>query len=319
MIILLLKEQACYIWPVGHPKKYSISEVLAFAKDSSALPIAALLLAATLWGVFWYPLRWLQAAGLSGLWATLFIYTGASLHLLYMLRGRRIEVQQHGLALLLLALSAGWCNIAFILAMLDGNVVRVLLLFYLSPVWTSLLAVWFLDERLDRLSVIILLVASLGAIVMLWQPALGAPWPQDSADWLALSSGFTFAIANIITRKFHAVSVQSKTAATWLGVIGLTLPGLFLGGGGVGDTSLMVVLVALVFGFVGMYLMTLSVQYGVSNMPAHRSAIILLFELVAGSLSAFLFTNESVRLLEWLGGALVILAALGTARRQVHD
>jgi len=283
------------------------------------LPVVALLLAATLWGVFWYPLRWLQAAGLSGLGATLFIYVGANLHLLYFMRGRGSEVKGHALPLLLLALSAGWCNIAFIFAMLDGNVVRVLLLFYLSPIWTSVLAVLFLKERLDRFSILILVIASVGAVVMLWQPALGAPWPQDAADWFALSSGLTFAIANIISRKFHAVSVQSKTAATWLGVLALAVIGLLSGHTGVGSISPTAILVALLVGVIVMYIMTMSVQYGVSNMPAHRSAIILLFELVVGAVSALLLANESVRLLDWLGGGLVVLAAIGTARRQAYD
>lgn len=304
---------------MAQSKRHSISELQTFTKTSTGLPVAALLLAATLWGVFWYPLRLLESAGLSGLGSTLLIYMGACLHLLYFLRGRLADFRHHGLGLLLLALSTGWCNVAFILAVLDGNVVRVLLLFYLSPVWTSLLAVFFLHERLDRLSVLILLIALLGAVAMLWQPSLGAPWPQDSADWLALSSGFTFAVGNIITRKLQQVSVQSKMASAWIGAMVLTAIGLSLGIQTIGSADVTVILLALLLGLVGMYMMTISVQYGVTHMPAHRSAIILLFELVAGAVSSYLLADEIIRPLEWLGGSLVILAALGTARRQVHD
>ena len=304
---------------MGDSKKHSISDSLAFTKASSGLPVLALLLAATLWGVFWYPLRLLEGAGLTGLGATLLIYVGANLHLLYFLRGRSSEFQQYGGLLFLLGLSTGWCNISFILAVLDGNVVRVLLLFYLSPIWTSLLAVWFLRERLDRFSVFILFMALVGAVAMLWQPTLGAPWPQDSADWLALSSGFTFAIGNIVVRKLAHVSLQTKSAATWLGVVAITLCGLAFTNSGIGQVELSIVTVTVLLGFIGMYLMTISVQYGVSHMPAHRSAIILLFELVAGAVSAYLLTDETIQPLEWLGGSLVILAALGTARRHVHD
>ena len=305
--------------PMGHSKNDIISHVIAFTKNSTGLPVFALLLAATLWGVFWYPLRLLEGAGLTGLGATLLIYIGASLHLLYFLRGRFGEFRAHPVAIALLAISSGWCNIAFILAMLDGNVVRVLLLFYLSPIWTSLLAVWILGERLDRASLFILFIALAGAIAMLWQPALGVPWPQDNADWLALSSGFTFAISNIVVRKLSHVSIQTKATSTWLGVLVITLCGLALTNTGMGHVEMPVVLVAVVIGFIGMYIMTVSVQYGVSHMPAHRSAIILLFELVAGAVSAYLLTSESISTLEWVGGSLVILAALGTARRHVND
>lgn len=316
---MLLVEIACYICCTEQRVVHIISDLMIFTKDSHILPVLALLLAATLWGIFWYPLRLLETAGLSGLGATLLIYVGANLHLAYFLRGRLFEFKQNSFALLLLALSTGWCNIAFILAVLDGNVVRVLLLFYLSPVWTSLLAVWFLHERLDRVSILILVIALTGAIAMLWQPAIGAPWPQDAADWLALSAGITFAFGNILTRKLAHVSIQSKTSATWLGVILLTATGLSVGDTDMGTASTMVMLMALALGFIGMYMMTMSVQYGVSNMPAHRSAIILLFELIAGAVSAYWLSEETIRPMEWLGGGLVILAALGTARRQVND
>ena len=33
-------------------------------------PILALLATAVFWGVLWYPMRWLAAHGLPGLWAT---------------------------------------------------------------------------------------------------------------------------------------------------------------------------------------------------------------------------------------------------------
>jgi drug/metabolite transporter (DMT)-like permease len=62
--------------------------------------------------------------------------------------------------------------------------------------------------------------------------------------------------------------------------------------------------------------MTMLVQYGVSHMPVHRSAIILLFELVAGAISQQLLTNETMSALEWGGGVLVVAAALLSAWRE---
>ncbi len=92
-------------------------------------PVFSLLLSATLWGVIWYPLRLLEAAGLSGLWATLASYGAALLLGLLAVIARRSELRQQPLTLLILAVSAGWCNVAFILAVLDGTVVRVRLRF----------------------------------------------------------------------------------------------------------------------------------------------------------------------------------------------
>jgi drug/metabolite transporter (DMT)-like permease len=66
---------------------------------------------------------------------------------------------------------------------------------------------------------------------------------------------------------------------------------------------------AVVLGLGGFLVMALAVQYGVTHMPLHRSAVILLFELVVGAVSALLLTDEIVLPREWLGGGMIVLAA----------
>jgi drug/metabolite transporter (DMT)-like permease len=51
-------------------------------------------------------------------------------------------------------------------------------------------------------------------------------------------------------------------------------------------------------------------------MPVHRSAVIVLIELVAGAVSQQLLTNEVVTAREWFGGVLIILGAYLAARRE---
>ncbi len=284
------------------------------------LPIASLLLAATMWGVIWYPLRLLETAGLAGLWTTLISYSAAlALGLLPFWR-RRQELYSQPAALLVLALAAGWCNVAFILAVLEGTVVRVLLLFYLSPIWAVVLAQLLLGERLTSAARWIFLLAIVGALIMLWDPAMGMPWPRDTSDWLAVSSGLAFALTNVMVRRLQQVSVQVKTVSSWLGV--LIVAGIWLLS--LEGTTAPVVpgtvwLGAAALGWFGFVVMTLAVQYGVTHMPVHRSAVILLFELVAGALSAHFLTDETVLPREWVGGVLIIAAAYFTARLQVQD
>jgi drug/metabolite transporter (DMT)-like permease len=283
-------------------------------------PVFSLLLSATLWGVIWYPLRLLEAAGLPGLWTTLASYGAALLLGLLAVIARRSELRHQPLALLILAVSAGWCNVAFILAVLEGTVVRVLLLFYLSPIWAVLLAWLFLGERLSRQARGVFALAIIGALVMLWDPVIGLPWPSEPGDWLAVSSGFAFALSNVMTRQLQQVSVQIKTLTSWAGVMVIaTVMLLFSGPVALPEVNLSVWLAAAALGWFGIVVMTLAVQYGVTHMPVHRSAVILLFELIAGALSASLLTNEVVRPLEWLGGVLIIAAAYWAARLHTHD
>jgi len=293
----------------------SINEAQSSTNPGNWPAVLSLLLAATLWGVFWYPLRWLESMQLHGLWATFFIYCGTLGAMAWMLRGRLSEFAREPGLLIGVALASGWCNITFILAILEGNVVRVLLLFYLSPLWAILLGWLVLGERLRRSTLGVLLVAMTGVTVMLWRPEMAFPWPQDRADWLALSSGAGFALTNVLMRRLQTVSVYTKTVSSWLGVI-VVAGVLILGTQPSLTASVATVGVALLLGAVMMVVMTLAVGYGVTHLPVQRSAVILLFELVVGAVSAQLLTDEVVHAQEWWGGALVIATAYLAARRQ---
>ena len=283
------------------------------------LPILSLLFSASLWGVIWYPLRLLEAQGLAGLWSALISYGAILVLFLWVLVRERDSLLSNFVPFLLMALSAGWCNVAFIMAVLDGNVVRVLLLFYLSPFWAVCLGWLLLGERLDGQSVLVFAIAVVGAIIMLWDESLGFPWPRDTADWLAVSSGFAFALSNVFVRGMQNVSVLLKSTGSWSGVVLVASLWIWLSSAAFPAVSGGVLLAAVLLGLCGFLVMTLSVLYGVTRMPLHRSAVILLFELVAGAISAMLLTDETVLPKEWLGGFLVVTAAALAARIHAKD
>jgi drug/metabolite transporter (DMT)-like permease len=210
---------------------------------------------------------------------------------------------------LLMALAAGWCNVAFIVAVLEGNVVRVLLLFYLSPFWAVCLGWLLLDESLDGKSLLVFVVAVGGAFIMLWDDTLGYPWPSGRADWLAVSSGFAFALSNVFVRKLQTVGVLLKSVGTWTAVVVIAAVWIVLRGDAIPVVGQDVVIAAIALGLCGFLVMSLAVMYGVTHMPVHRSAVILLFELVVGALSSLLLTDELILSREWLGGGLIIFAA----------
>ncbi|MDX5152469.1 MAG: DMT family transporter, partial [Acidiferrobacterales bacterium] len=253
-----------------------------------------------------------------GLWSTFLLYSGTLPTMFWLMRGRWREFTEAPGLLLAIALASGACNTTFILAIIEGNVVRVLLLFYLSPLWATLMGWLFLREQLHRNSVLVLGLALIGAVIMLWQPEAGVPWPQARSDWLALFSGFSFALVNVLVRHTQTVSVYSKTASAWLGVILVAGILILLSGRIVGEASVATLLSALLIGALVLVIMTLSVVYGVTHLPVHRSAVILLFEIVAGAVSAQLLTNEVVLLREWLGGGFVMLAAYLSAHAHLN-
>jgi len=283
------------------------------------LAVGALLLSSTLWGVLWYPMRLFEAQGLVGIWASLIMYFAAGLVALpWMLRGFRTISGQWPLMIGLMLVS-GWANIAFILAVIDGNVVRVLLLFFLAPLWTVVLGRIFLNEKLGLLGSVTLAIAMVGAGFMLWRPETGFSMISSTSDFYALTAGMAFAIGNVIIRKMRDMPAMAKAAAVWWGVVILAIAWIAFEGVEVpAVTSDWVYLQVAMLGLIGMVIMTLAVQYGVSRMPVNRSAVILLFELVAGAISAQLLTNEVVLPQEWFGGGLIVLAGYLVARREAR-
>ncbi|MDH5183838.1 MAG: DMT family transporter [Gammaproteobacteria bacterium] len=280
--------------------------------------VLALLLSATLWGLIWYPLRLLEEGGINGLWSSLIIY-GSLIPLgLWLARRHLSQVVSHPYAFLAIAISSGWCNVAFIVAVIDGHVVRVLLLFYLSPIWAILLAWWWLKEVPHRKAMLTVVVAMAGAVVMLWNPQLGMPWPETVSDGLALSAGFAFAVSNVALRASHGLNLRMKMAANWLGVSLVALSGILIFTSPLPHVPVLWYGLALLMGLV-MLVMTLTVQYGVTHLAVYRSSVILLFELVAGAVSAQLLTHERISVMEWMGGGLIILAAYLSSRTQEDE
>lgn len=278
------------------------------------LPVFAMLAGASMWGVVWYPMRLLEDRGLSGLWLSLVLYAAALIVSLPRAWRSFGEFARRPAWIALLVVTGGWTNVAFILAILDGNVLRVLLLFYLSPLWATLMGWLLLRERISRVGLLSLLLAMVGAVVMLWNPALGAPWPQGYADWMALSSGIAFALSIVVTRKLQDISVTAKVVSIWLGVVLIALAMLGTMAVPMPHVEPSIFGGAVALGVGGILLMTVFVQYGVTHLPVHRSAVLALIELVAGALSQQLLTDEVVSVREWAGGVLIIVGAYLAAR-----
>lgn len=269
-----------------------------------------------MWGLIWYPFRILQDAGVSGVMATFLTYFLALLCGAFVLPRVWRERSTLGGWALLLILSAGWANLGYVLGMLQGEVMRVLLLFYLAPVWTVLFSYWLLGERLNRYGYAIIVLSLGGAFIMLWRPGLGLPLPHNMAEWLGLSAGMGFALSNVVSRRAGHLSVEMKSFCLWLGAVALTLPLLLWQGGMVQQVSLIAIPSWLLLVLIGGVLCATSfaVQYGVTHLPANRAIVLFLSELVFAAISSSLLTRESFGVQEGLGALLIVAATLLSGR-----
>lgn len=279
-----------------------------------ALPLTALVVASFMWGLAWLPLKQLGRMGLSGI-ALMLIAAGAAAMLLVprLLRERPRWRGQAGYLLLIAALG-GYANLAFTVAMIYGEVVRVMVLFYLLPVWGVLGGWLFLGERLDASRAVAVAGALIGSLLILggFDALRGAiSWP----DLLAITCGMTFAGNNLVFRARQTIPVASKTAAMLLGAAGFAAVLLVAGVQSWPETTAGGWLATVGYGLAWLLLATLGTQFGVTHMEAGRASIIIILELIIAVASAMLIGGESMSPAEMAGGALILVAAVIEARR----
>lgn len=269
------------------------------------------------WGVIWYPYRLLEEAGFSGVSSSFITYGIAGLIGCVVFHQYWHEIKLQPKSILWLMLAAGWTNLSYVLAVIEGEVMRVMLLFYLSPVWTLLLAHFWLKERMNFKGIAVIVMSLLGAFIMLHDPmhASNLPLPHNKAEWLALSAGMGFSLTNVMTRKSTHLSLRAKSFAVWLGVVLMSLISLlflnvrFTTPNVIATTDWMIVLLISLM----LFACTLFVQYGVTHIAAVRASIIFLFELVVAAIAAYFLANELMAINEWVGGLLIVVAAIYSA------
>ena len=288
------------------------------ATNKSTSPRIALLIGAVIWGLLWYPYRLLDQEGINGpISAIITYFIALILGLVIFRESVRTShlLDDKPYLLFWIGLLVGCACMAYILGVIHGMVMRVLLLFYLAPLWTIIFSRLFLQEKLSLHGYLVISISLAGAITMLWQPGSNFPFPSSYGDWMGLAGGFVFALSNVLIRKDQGHSIQLKSLAVWLGVVVVGLSySLFLPM----PYTLFEISVnswPLLLGTgLAVFVLSLVIQYGLTHVPANQAIVILLFELVVATVAAYLLTSESMTLREWTGGAMIISASLFSSR-----
>ncbi|HEV8645315.1 MAG TPA: DMT family transporter [Burkholderiales bacterium] len=283
------------------------------AHDRSGLAVVSLLVAGLLWGLTWIPIKYFGSQGLNGITLTMMSYGLVGILALPWILHRRGSWWPQRNLVLIIAITGGLANVCFLSAIVRGEVVRVMLLFYLAPVWGVLGGRIFFGERLTRLRLLGVAIAVIGAVLLLGGPAVLAA-PPGVVDLLALASGMLYASQNIVTRAADRTPLDAKALVVFVGC-GLMSGALVLGSGQP-LAEMPPVLLGQLFVFAGVWMLSAMVvtAWGVSRLEAGRAAILLVFELVAAVVSAMWIAGERLDGLEWAGAAMIVGAALLEAR-----
>jgi len=281
--------------------------------SAKALAAAALTLNAFVWGVSWWPFRTLLEHGLHPLWATALIYLFAVVCLLVVRPQAWRGLLKHPM-LWLLVVASGLTNVGFNWAVTVGDVVRVVLLFYLMPAWVVLLAWPLLGEKPSTASLLRLVLALTGVVIVLKTPTSPWPFPESMADWLAIMGGFCFALTNILLRKLNQTPGESRMLAMFGGgaVMATVVASIGVSTGDVlplpepGVAWMSVALLISLAFLVG----NLALQYGAARLSASATSLIMLSEVIFASVSSVVLGAGELTTRAMLGGGLILLASL---------
>jgi drug/metabolite transporter (DMT)-like permease len=285
------------------------------ASQSYLFPILSLVGNAVVWGLIWWPLKELRLLQWHPLWSTAAVFA-LSAACLVLARPKSVASLRAHPQMWIVAIAAGVTNGAFNWGIAVGDVVRVILLFYLMPVWAVLLARVVLHEPITPLAIGRIALALCGAALGLKPEGGGMPLPQGLADWLGLAGGMAFALNNVMIRRQSALPEDGRSLAMFIGGVmipfavalalhlsdALALPPQFTGHS-----------VVLLIGLgIAMMAANIALQHGAAALPANITAVVMLIEIVIAALSSVLY-GGAVLTTPMLAGAALILAASALA------
>jgi drug/metabolite transporter (DMT)-like permease len=273
------------------------------------LPVVVLLCASLLWGLLWLPNKYVHAAGVDGLQMIAIAYGGIGVLLLPWLVRQRAQWMRDLRGMSAILVMGGAASVTFNAALIYGDVVRAMVLFYLLPVWGVLGGRLFLGERIDWQRALSMMLALLGAFLLLGA-SLDLFSEFSGADLIALASGFFYAMSNILFRGTTTLPFISKIAVMSIGGALIALLIMAVGSSPAAPVTASGIAMSLGVGLTFLLLAMLGSQWAVTKMDAGRSSVIMVMELVTAVISAAALGESVLHTHEIAGVVLVLLATL---------
>lgn len=273
------------------------------------LALASLLTGSVVWGFTWLPLKYFAAAGLDGHAVSLTAYLLVALVSLPFIWRERPQWRSETHWLIVIGLCFGVANVGLTIALMSGSVVRVMLLFFLLPVWGAFGGAMFLGESLDRRRIAAVVLSLLGVFVIVGG-LRALDEPPSVADLAALIAGICYTAAGITNRKARCIPMASRTLSSFAGCAVLAVAGLLVSAPTIPQLPAMTWSLLAGFAFVWLLGAGLLTTYGVTHVQASRAAVFQIVELLVAVVSAVLIGGETLTLGDYVGGALILAATI---------
>jgi drug/metabolite transporter (DMT)-like permease len=280
---------------------------------TTLIPSLAVAASAVFWGTTWIPLRKIAGPGVPTAWSGALIYIVPALIVLPLIAFRWQRVWAGGWPLLAAALAVGACNGLFAVSMTLGEVGMAILLFYLNPIWATLLERCFIGTPITRNR---LAGIALGLLGMVALQGLAGRWPVPSnvSEWLGFLAGVCWAIGLVATNMARNSSMIEKTFLQFIFAAASSVALVFMVGSieAWPTPSGLITSLPWILAAAGLWVvpaMGLSL-WGASLMSPARASMLLMLEVLVGVGSAAWLAGEDLGLNKVIGGALILSASL---------
>ncbi|MEP4196941.1 MAG: DMT family transporter [Aliishimia sp.] len=279
----------------------------------------ACLYAGAVWGLFWIPLRALEQVGLQGLWVTAVYFLVPTVCLFPILIWRRKQIMLGGLSFHITAITSGAALTLYAASILYTDVIRAMMLFYMMPIWSVILARIFLGERIIPVRIAAMALAVFGMLV-LFGLGLEFPLPRNVGDWLGLAAGVFWSITMVRLRIYESHSAADLTVGFFLwGMFLSAMAALILTPSSVPTWTQTMPALPMLLLFVLLLVIpgTFASLWGPKFLNPGVVGLLFMTELVVGSVSAALWAGEPFGLREVFGVVLISSASLLEPAKQV--
>ena len=278
-------------------------------------PNLAIMLSTILWGTWWYPLRLLNEYADNN---------AIPLFLSFMLGGFAIFIfstknissfSKKNILITLLAASIGAAAMClYNEGLIRGNVARILIFFYLTSVWSTMIEVFFLRQPLTIFRACSISAGFIGLFIITGIDE-GNFLPSSMADLFGILSGMLWSVCATLIRINKELDVNFATSIFILVggifvILATYLPDGQILSGFDADIFSKTFLIIIAFAFIWLLPGYWLITYGQDQVDPGRAGILLMFEVVIGVISAYLLANEIITLREFIGAIFVMSAPL---------
>lgn len=264
-----------------------------------------------LWGFYWVPVRAMTDMGLAGPWGTGAITLAAALLLAPFAFKSGVAFKEANLASVGFIALGGAAFALYSIGFVYGRVALIILLFFLTPVWSTVIARYVMGWQTPRLRYYAIAVGLAGLTIMLSAQG-NLPIPRNIGEWMALVSGLLWAIATTGIRSTAELPAPQAAFVFAMGAALMTLmlapvlsPWQVLDGSVAATAGL-----ALIAGGLWWGLSMAGLMWATARLEPARVGILLMAEVLVGAASAALLASEHLSLVEIIGGTLVLCAGV---------